>query len=261
MAESKKKIKINLLQFLVLLSLMGIVLAILLTSSVNFKNMLLNILYPKPKSFASELGTAPSVDLKVSYNNQIQDGAVNVPLEDATYTLSWETRGSPTSCIGRAWGGSDIDETFKGAKDVNGGSFVTKKLNQNNPYTYMIDCKNASGDASGDSITLNVGAQNGNLPPYITELNVDIKSIVFDNQSEISAHKGDGAQINFTTLNTKTPYSVCLATGSWPTIYKDLGENNLSEQFVLDISKIYSFRIYCSNETSYTQKNVSFFVK
>lgn len=257
MPKIKKVLSINLLQFIVLLFALGGISYLLIFSNFQRRINIFGILYPKPKSLAKEELSIPSVDLKITYKDKAFDGIVNVSSSDTPLTLSWETQGSPTSCIGRVWGAGDEDMTWKGAKNPKGGQFITSKLNKNNPYVYTIDCKNDHGDAIGDSVTINVGATSVGINPYITGLNLTSQGKKSDSQLPIILSQGDTIQISWNSLNTKTPYSICIATGSWPTGYKNFANSNVSEQFTLDQSKIYKYTIYCSNESSYTQNIIS----
>ncbi|MDP3973241.1 MAG: hypothetical protein Q8P92_00215 [Candidatus Daviesbacteria bacterium] len=252
--------KINLFQFSLFLALLGVVFVILTTSTFPFKNEILSAIYPKPKSLAEEGVGVPSVDLKVIVDGTAYDGILNVPLENISYTLFWETKENPTSCIGRVWGVSDEDESFKGPKGPSGGRVQTKVLDKNNPYVYTIDCQNGNGDSSGDSITINVGVSGANFDPFITDFSVKRGGNNLNSEVPIQVSAGESVSIEWKSSNTSTPYSVCVATGSWPTGYKNIGGATIVENFILPDKKVYNYAIYCSNESSYTQKGVTFLV-
>lgn len=241
-----KTASINLLQFLLLLLAMAVILffAVFGNFPPKPRTNIFSILYPKSKSLANE--TIPFVDLKVSYQGKFFDGGVDVLADDTPLTLSWKTEGNPSSCIGRVWGISAEDTSWKGPKDPNGGSFITSKLDKNNPYVYTIDCQNDQGDAIGDSVTINVGAKSSNLNPYITSLKLTSED-----------RKNKTIQFDWSSINTQTPYSVCVASGSWPTGYRNFANSTVSEQFQLNESKTYNYTIYCSNESFFTQNNLS----
>lgn len=256
MTKTKKTLSINLLQFIILLIALSGISYILIFGDFQKRISTFGILYPKPKSLAQD-NLVPSVDLKATYKDKAYDGAVNVLSSDTPLTLSWETQGNPVSCIGRTWGVSDEDLSWKGAKDPKGGQSKTATLTKNNPYVYTIDCKNEKGDAFGDSVTINVEAANVNLIPYISGLTVSSQDQKYDLQSPIVLPKGSLVQISWDSLNTKTPYSICVSTGSWPKGYKNFAHTKVFEQFTPDQSKTYSYTIYCSNESSYTQNSLS----
>ncbi|MBI2019969.1 hypothetical protein HYS94_00935 [Candidatus Daviesbacteria bacterium] len=225
------------------------------------KTNIFNLFYAKPKSFAGEINIIPKVDLKVTYQGSSYDGTVNVTKEETPLVLSWTVEGNATSCIGRVGGSTTEDFSWKGSKDSAGGTFTTARLDQNNPYVYTIDCQNERGDAAGDSVVINVGALSQNTLPQLINLGIMVGDVKFDGQAPIEASSGEIAQFNWTSLNTTTPYSICLSTGSWPTIYQYLGNNTISESFRLEQRKIYSYRIFCSNESSYLEKTIFVFVK
>lgn len=239
---------------------MGVLFVILTSATFPFRNEILSVLYPKPRSFASGEGGVPSVDLKVVVDGTAYDGILNTPEKGGTYTLFWETKGNPSSCIGRVWGISASDDSFKGPKDVSGGSFTTAALDKNNPYVYTIDCQNENGDSEGDSVTINVGAASAKLDPFIVDFVVTTRGDNLSVESPIAIQKGENVAIEWKSLNTATPYSICIATGSWPTGYRNLGGSTIGEEFIVADKKVYNYTIYCSNESSYTQKGVSFLV-
>lgn len=262
MAEFKKTPSVNLLQFMLLISAMGMVLFILTSSTFSFKDAILGGIYKKPKIMAGEVGPQSNVSLMIKHQGKEYRGALNVPLTNSQYDLVWKTQGQINSCVGRVWGLSDMDEAFKGVKDPNGGNFITKNLSKNNPYVYSIDCKDNKGDVFGDSVTINVGAQGfGVNGPYLTDVKTVISGIEFKGSSPVSTEIGSDIQIVWSSFNTKTPYSVCIATGTWPSVYKDLGNSTIYESFEMNEAKIYTYRIYCSNENSFTEENFAFFVQ
>jgi len=174
--------------------------------------------------------------------------------------LTWQTKGDPKFCEGRAWGVKDFDKTWVGPKDPKSGSFITKLLNLNNPYVYSIDCFNNTGDSSGDSVTINIGAHPNFLTPYITSLKLmTVKGKTFDSSEVISLNKDDLFKVSWSSLNLDTPYSVCIASGSFPIGYKNISGSTVSDQYSIKTKKIHKFNVYCSNETSYTQNTLTIF--
>lgn len=254
------KVKINLFQFSLFLALLGVIFVILTTSTFPFKNKILSAIYPKQKSLAVGERVVPSVDLKVLVEGVAYDGVLNTTQKNTPYTLFWETSGNPTSCMGRVWGVSDEDDSFKGPKGISGGRVQTKVLDKNNPYVYTIDCQNDNGDSAGDSVTINVGAVSANLDPFITNFSVKRGENNLNPAAPIEVSQGETITIEWQSANTKTPYSVCVATGSWPTGYKNAGGLSILEDFILPDKKVYNYTIHCSNESSYAEKTVTFLV-
>lgn len=242
-------------------SLFGLLALIVISSVFQFNNRVFQAIYPKSRSLADVNSLIPGVDLKVSYNNELTDGVVDTTIEKTPLTLKWETKGNPSSCVGRSWGTVDMDKTWDGPKDPKGGSFVTRKLNVNNPYVYSIDCFNSTGDSSGDSVTINIGAQPNSLVPYITSLKLVTSSgKTYDSKEVISLNKNELFNIHWSSLNTDTPYSVCISSGSFPIGYKNVTASTVSDTYSVQTKKIHKFNVYCSNETSLTQNSLTIFV-
>lgn len=239
-------------RFLILISTVGVLLFFLVINYFPFKDVLLNALYPKSKSYAASKLKIPQVDLKIAENGVEFDGILNSE-DTRKYSLIWKIEGDAAGCVGRSWGISDSDESWNGTKDINSGSFTTKILDKKNPYVYSIDCQNAAGDAAGDSITINIGAKKNDQKIYLTQLEVSPKDKKADNLLNITLPKLSSVNLQWSLINSQTPYAICVATGSWPAGFKNLSNNTIFETFTLDLAKVYTYTVYCSNEGSHTQ--------
>jgi len=105
---------------------------------------------------------------------------------------------------------------------------------------------------------INVGAPTLGQFPYIASLEVRGSSGLLNPDKPITFVPGGEMQIRWSALNLNTPYSVCLATGSWPTQYQNFGKSEVFEKFTLDIPKVYRYSLFCSNEAGITRKTVTF---
>lgn len=244
---------------MVLLSGIGLVFFFAITFTFSFQNKVFKAFFPKQASLASELNLLPKADLKSSVDATVRNGVINASAQQESVVLKWTTEGKATSCYGRSFGLTDQDKSWDGPKDVNGGSFTTKKLNQANPYIYSIDCTNENGDALGSTLTVNAGVRSQTkLRPYIDSFKVtDSQGKSQKIDTPIIVKKGEMITITWTSLNTTTPYSICFASGSWPTGYLNISNQRISEQFTLSDSKIYSYNLYCSNEFGYAYQAVN----
>lgn len=242
----------NLLLFLI--SSLGIIAFLLVTSLVPFKSKLFSILYNKPLSQAAEGPSIPSVELLISNTS---DKVLNVNPQDTPVTLSWKTS-NVVSCIGRVWGLPEKDISFAGPKDPSGGSFQTSKLTKNNPYIYTIDCANEFGDAAGDGVVINVGALKNAQVPYITSFDVVRKNgEKLDSAKSMIVAPGEEIEIRWSTLNLSTPYSLCFATGSFPTQYLNVSRTEVVDKLLLADPKVYRYSLFCSNEAGITKKVIT----
>ena len=172
--------------------------------------------------------------------------------------IAWKTSGNPLSCAGRVWGSSGGDSGFEGPKDVAGGTYKTTELKRNGAYVYSIDCQNDKGDAAGDSVTVNVGADFLNFAPFITVLDVLLDGEKLDTNSPIVIPLKSKIKLIWESTNTSTPFSVCSATGSWPTNYQNIRNSKIEEELSFTNHKIYHFRVFCTNESGSSSKVVQF---
>lgn len=267
-ANSIKDANTMKVKFLLLLVFFGLVAFFLISSTFPFRNSTFRMLFPKSFSRASEADKAPKVNLRISGKNIINDRVVNISKDDSSIVLIWTTSGNPTSCIGRSFGLTAQDDKWNGPKDPKGGQFSIKDLSINNPYVYTIDCSNSFGDADGSSITINVGAQNLSTSPYISTFDFYLReakeSFAYLNNQKFDSNPqdisiGDKVIANWATLNTATPYSICISSGSFPQQYKSLKNYKFTEELSMESKKIYKYTIFCSNENSFAQNTQSFF--
>lgn len=241
-----------------LLAAVGLLTYFIISATFTFENKIFKSLFFKPRSFASELSSIPQVDLKIIYQDKSLDGALNLSSSDLPVSLSWTTTNNPTSCTGYSWGIHDQDNKWDGSKNPQGGTFTVENLSKANPYVYTINCTNFEGDGVGDSVSINIDAIPNLLPPYITSIKaLNLKKTEGKSQPFI-VKKGEKVLIEWSSLNTATPYSICVSSGSWPVVYKYQIDNTVSEEFYISQSKIHQFNIYCSNETSSAHQNLTF---
>ena len=66
---------------------------------------------------------------------------------------------------------------------------------------------------------------------------------------------GDKLVTSWSSLNTSTPYSICISSGSWPKGYKSIRNFKSTEELSIPASKVYKYTIYCSNENNFTQSS------
>lgn len=242
---------------ILLIAIIGLLSFIIISNSFSFGNKLFRGLYPKKTSLAQQSLNIPQVDLKVIYQNSYHDGVVNI-FPGESVVLVWTTTNNPSSCEASSFGISDSDKSWKGKLDPGGGKLPSKKLPVNNPYVYSINCKNGAGDSTGDSVTVNVGAQKQPIAPYIIDFNLtDSDGEKYQSGETVPVSKGDKAQISWKSINTKTPYSLCVVNGSWPAGVKNLSDAEYKNTLSFNQSKIYTYSVYCSNENSFTQTSLA----
>lgn len=236
----------------------GLIAFILLSQFLPFKDKLFSESFKKDESYAAEIEALPTVDLKIYYKDQVYDDLLSIPQLDSPVTLKWETKGDPDVCMGKSWGSDDIDTSWSGSKDPTGGQFVLTGLGKNNPYVYSINCSSKKGDALGDSVTVNLGTKKGFLSPSIASIKIktDMDRIV-ENPTTVNAEDLNDVDLSWTSLNTQTPYSICVTTGTWGVGYKN-GTTGDERALDLPANKISRFRIFCSNETSTSESSVTF---
>lgn len=241
------------------MAVFGLVAFLLVTSVVNFNDRIFQYLFSKPASRAQAVDETPLVDLKITYSGTIRDEVLDVPKNTQGITLSWTTTQNPVSCTGLGYGLTDKDESWNGPKDPKGGTFKIKKLNSNNPYVYTINCSNDQGDGSGDSVTINIGASDNFISPYITTFDIFLGSKNYDQASFINVKKGDVVTINWKTLNLATPYSICVVSGSVNKSFTSINGYKAREEIKIAGDKIFKYAIYCSNEHGFTKQSAAFF--
>lgn len=242
-----KELRMVKVKFLLLVPAVGLLSFLLISTAFPFKNAILRTLFPKSFSRAAELDKTPKVNLRLQ--GTINDRIVSVGKDHSPIILVWTTSGSPTSCLGRNFGLTATDNSWAGPKNPQGGTFTISSLSVNNPYIYTIDCSNKEGDADGSSVTINVGAQSFASEPYLTTFDVA--------PTEVAV--GDKVAVKWSSLNTSTPYSICISSGSWTRGYKNIKNFKSTEELTIPESRIYKFTVYCSNEKSYTQNTQAIF--
>lgn len=229
-------------------------------SFAPLKNNLLSTFYPKTSSKAYELEQLPRVDLKANYKGALTDGPINISAEklsESSINLTWTNSGNITSCTGRVWEQLTAASSWAGPKDPRGGSLSLKLPTNPGSYIYTIDCSGPLGDADGDSITINVGGQKRSNLPYVVDFLGSYQNRTLDLNNPTDVPLGQKISLSWSTLNTATPYSICISSGSWPKKY--LRQTNIrgSEEFIITERKVYKYTLYCSNESSFTQNTIT----
>lgn len=238
----------------------GVVAFFLISSIFFFRNKLFGRLFVKYATFAAAEELVPKVDLKVEYRGNVGDGVLNINSQDTPVKLTWATSGNPNFCRGRSWGLNEMDKSWDGEKDKLGGEFTTSNLVSNGPYVYTIECRNEGGDSSGDSITINIGASSLYQKPFITNLYLEEGNLQKGKAQElIDIGNSENINIAWSGINLTTPYSICVASGSWPINYKNVGPDLVKENLKVTDSKIYKFSLYCSNESSFATDSLTLY--
>lgn len=244
-----------------LLAAIGLLLFFTVAFTFSFKEKVLQAFFQKPFLFATEQDNTPEVDLMVGLGNVFKKGMVNVAANQGNISLRWKTTNA-TACRGRFWSNVAKDDAWTGAKSTGGGDYVLAGGLQTGIYVYSINCSNAMGDSSGANMVLNAGAAQSYLQPQITLFQAAGEGNESYSPGKINlVSKNTKLRITVSSLNMKTAYSICVANGSWPTIYKDIGNFQINESFVLDTPKIYKYAIFCSNENGYDHQEISFMVR
>lgn len=244
-----------------LLSAIGLIIFLTIAFTFTFKAKVFQA-FKRPLSLAQEEVFPPKVDLIAGAMNSFRIGVLNVENGKSNITLRWKTENDPKICIGRFWSNVKSSDGWTGVKDVKGGTYTVTDNLQTGIYIYSIGCSNEFGDSAGSSITINVGAKQGSLQPHIVSFGVfSDNGQKYDINKQIQVSKDTGLKIAWSSLNADTPYGICVASGSWPTIYKNSSQREISEEFVLDQAKVYQYKIFCSNEYGYDQRQVLFIVK
>lgn len=244
------------------LSAIGLLIFFTITFTVSFKDKVFRTFFPRPLSFAEESSIVPKVRLLAGVDNTFKTTVFNIPEGKRDIELQWKTEGDPLNCAGGFWSNLKKDDPWAGPKDKNGGSLTVSDDFKAGIYIYSINCTNEFGDSAGSSITVNVGASSNSLRPHLVSfqaLGTDGQSL--DTSKPVSLARDTSLQISWSVINTETTYGVCVATGSWPTIYHDTGSMQIKEAFILDRAKIYQYQIICSNEFGYDTHMAAFVVK
>lgn len=245
-----------------LLSAIGLLIFFTIGFTFSFKDKVFRTFFPRPLSYAQELSYVPQVRLLAGVDNSFKAAVFNMPEGERSVTLKWKTEGDPTSCAGNFWSNVKKTDSWEGSKEKDGGSLTVSDNFKAGIYVYSINCANEYGDSAGSSITINVGAQKNSLRPQLVTFSAyATEDKPLDTSKPVSLSKDTSLQILWSALNTETTYGVCVATGSWPTIYHDTGSLKVKETFILEKAKIYQYQIICSNEYGYDSHMVSFVVK
>lgn len=245
-----------------LLFAIGLIIFFTVTFTFSFKDKVFQAFFQRPFSFAQSADGTPKVDLIAGVDNSFKRGVVNVENGKSNISLKWKTENTPQTCIGRFWSNLKKSDPWVGVKNTKGGDYLITDSLQTGIYVYSIDCSNEFGDATGSNITINVGAKPSYLQPHITSFQV-----FGDDNYQYSPGKPNVVSqntklnITWTSINMETQYGICVADGSWPTIYKNTGNLQIKESFTLELLKIYNYSIFCSNENGYDRQEISFIVR
>lgn len=245
-----------------LLIAIGLIIFFTITFTFSFKEKVFETFFQRPLSFAEETDFLPKVTLLAKLGDTYKARVLNIPNGESKISLQWKTEGAPSVCTGNFWSNIKDSDAWVGPKDSGGGTFAISDQLRTGIYIYSINCANEYGDSLGSSITINVGARQNNLQPHIISFQVSGQGgDDLDITKPISLVKDANLKIQWNTINLDTPYGVCVASGSWPTVYKDIGNLQVKEDFTLDKAKIYQYQVMCTNEYGYDQRAVSFVVK
>lgn len=245
-----------------LLFAIGLIIFFTIAFTFSFKEKVFQAFFEKPFSFAQSSDDTPKVDLIAGVDDSFKRGVVNVENGKSNVTLKWKTENDPKDCSGRFWSNVKKSDSWQGAKNPRGGDYVIAESLKTGIYVYSINCSNEYGDASGSSVTINVGAKSSYLQPHITSFQAsgdDSQQYELSSLNEVS--QNTKIKIVWDSINTQTPYGVCVANGSWPTIYQNTGGAQIKESFTLERPKIYKYAIFCSNENGYGSQEISFIVR
>lgn len=243
-----------------LLFAIGLLIFFTIAFTFSFKEKVFQAFFQKPFSLAIEEDSSPKVNLIAAFGNIFKRGAVNVENGKSNIILRWTAENAKV-CLGRFWSNVASGSGWVGSKDAKGGEWEITDALATGIYIYSINCSNESGDSFGSSVTVNVGAKPSNLQPHITSFQAFEGDNKFDLNKLNQINLDSNLKITWSTINTETPYGVCVANGSWPTIYKNTANLTIKESFVLDRAKIYKYSILCSNENGYDSQEISFIVR
>ena len=244
-----------------LLFAIGLIIFFTVTFTFSFRDKVFQAFFQRPFSLAQGTDNTPEVDLIAVVDESSIRGVVNVENGKSNIPLNWKTENNPESCTGRFWSNVKKDDPWVGAKDVKGGDYVIAESLQPGIYVYSIDCSNELGDSSGSNLTINVGGKQTNIQPHITSFRASGGNSQFSLDEPNPVSRGTELKISWSAINTETPYGVCVANGSWPTIYKNTGNLEVRESFKLEKLKTYKYSIFCSNENGVDKQEISFIVR
>lgn len=241
-----------------LLFAIGLIIFFAITFTFSFRDKVFQAFFQKPFSFAENTDNTPRVDLTAGVDSGFKKGVVNVENGKSNISLKWKTENSPANCAGRFWSNAKRSDSWTGIKNAGGGEYVIADSLQTGIYVYSINCSNESGDSSGSSITINVGAKPSYLQPHLTSFQVSGDDGQYSLDKINKVRLNTKINITWNTVNTETSYGVCVANGSWPTIYSNTGSLQIGESFILDKAKVYKYSLFCSNENGYDRQEISF---
>lgn len=244
-----------------LLSAIGLLIFFAITFTFSFKDKVFQAFFQRPFSFAQSTDDIPAVDLIAGTGNTFRRGVVNIESNKSNILLKWKATKSPTQCRGRFWSNVKKSDAWTGEKDVKGGEYMISEVLPAGVYVYSINCSNEFGDATGSSVTINAGSKPSYIKPYLISFQASTDSRPYDLTKPNQVSRNTKIEINWSGLNMTSPYTVCVANGSWPTIYHDTRNLEIKESFVLDQPKIYKYSLFCSNENGYATQEVSFVVR
>lgn len=244
-----------------LLFAIGLIIFFAITFTFSFRNKVFQAFFQRPFSLALDKDNTPEVDLTAGVEGSFKKGVVNVENGKSNIALNWKTANNPESCLGKFWSNAKKADSWTGAKDIKGGDYLIVDSLKPGIYVYSIDCSNEFGDSSGSSLTINVGSKQTYTKPHIVSFQVmgDNTQYSLDKPNPVS--RNTQINISWSTVNLETPYGVCVANGSWPTIYTNGGNLQIKESFRLENLKTYQYSIFCSNENGVDKQAVSFIVK
>lgn len=246
----------------VLLAAIALLITFTITFTFSFKERVLQTFFPKSLSFADEDNLLPKVQLLAQVGTSYKTRVLNVAAGKSNIVLKWKTDNNPISCAGNFWSNVKKASEWVGPKDIKGGSLTIADNLQPGVYVYSINCANEYGDAYGSNLTINVGAKQNSLQPHLVSFQAqEGDNNFFDISKPNQVSKNSKLKIAWSTVNTDTAYSVCVASGSWPTIYYNTGQTQVKENFTVDKAKIYQYQVTCSNEYGYDSRIASFVVK
>lgn len=262
MIENQRSANFKNYSVYLLLFAIGLLIFFTISFTFTFREKVFKALFQKPFSFALEEDETPKVELFAGINNSFKRGVANVENGQSNISLIWKVENDPKSCQGKFWSDAKQTDQWSGSKDIKGGEYLISDALQTGIYVYSINCSNQSGDSSGSNLIINVAAKPTNVQPHITSVSVeseDGKQFEIDKLNPVN--QNSKVNISWSSLNTETPFSICIASGSWPTVYRNTGNLQIKESFSLDKAKIYKYSIFCSNENGYDNQEISFFVR
>lgn len=245
-----------------LLFAIGLLIFFTITFTFSFKEKVFRSFFEKPFSFAMDEGNSPMVELTAGVDNLDRSGVVNIDNIQPKIVLKWKTGNLPGGCFGRFWSDSRESDQWTGPKDPKGGEYALAETLTAGINLYSINCSNEFGDSSGSTVVINAGAKNSNLEPRITSFQATGEDNKQYEPSKLNVVRaGTVIKISWSGINLATRYGVCIANGSWPTVYKDIQNKQIKEEFRLEKGKTYQYSIFCSNESGYDSQSISFIAR